>query len=345
MVLQYVFPETMLLKCTADAYTGGASQWQETFSFQGGNANVADPLAWNFSNVFGATATNGSGCSGTLNVCSPASYQGVGPGGNLLNNGDFAGWSSSISSATLNQFVAVLGAAGTDYELSTAIASPTGGLVATQAIAFLFGGGGATFTQQFGNGAGTAAVLLPNTVYAVDYWAKKIASATGNIIVDLIDGSNNVINDNNAVANSSTVTVASLTTAYTAQSFYFRTPAVLPSIYKIRIRYTSPATANCFMSDLALRAAVPTYSGGPYIAIFRGGVQSLTGDDYNAAFTQNYGGVTNSVGHQWLWNMLFGLRTLGAPPPISNTQPPAGTVGFTQLPITGGTTISDSLVS
>ncbi len=357
MVLQYIFPEIFVLKCTSDSYTGNAPQYQEQFSYQAPPNTVSDPMLPGFTaaysgspsvpvaNLFGLISANGSNGTGTINICSPAIYQNAGPGGNILNNGDFANWSSALSSATLNHFVAVLGAAGTDYEISTAIGSPTGGLVASTAIALLFGGGGATFTQQFGNGAGTNVALLPNTVYAGNIWAKKVASGTGNVIIDLIDGSNNVIADNNAVNNSLTFTVASLSTSYAAQPFYFRTPAVVPATHKIRIRYTSPGTANAFISDLSLRVAPQLYTGGGYLAGFRGATPSVAGDDYNAQFTNDFGAITNSTIFSTIFNWLFGLRTLQAPPPISNTQPPAGSQGFWQLPIVGTTQIVDTLIS
>lgn len=337
MIPQFIFPETFVLKCTADSYTGGATAYQETFSFEAPTVVISDPAIWNFTTVFGSANINGSGATGNISICNPAAYANAQSGGNLLNNGDFL----TFTSHNPNQWTNVAGTANTDYG-DTANGSILG---TTSALTFLATSTQVTLTQQFGNSGGTLGDLLPNTVYAGGVWAKKVGSATGTIILDLIDGSNAVITDNNAVSNTLSITVGSLTTSYAYQAFYFRTPAVLPSTRKFRIRCANSAVANALLSDLSFKPATRLYAGGPYVAGFRGATPSVAGDDYTAAFTNDYGNITNSFGLNWICNILFDLRNMAAPPPISNTQPPTGTVGYTQFPTVGTTNIVDTLVS
>lgn len=340
MDLQYIFPETITLKCTADAQTGGATFFQESFSFLGQTALVTDPLLWNFTNTYGATATNGSGCTGTLNVCSANSYQNTGPGQNVLNNGDFLSFTTNFP----NQWTSIVSTPGTtvlDGGAASGVRGSTPSSLASTHSLQIVGTGGAELTamkQQFNNSAGTTYAILPNTVYAFNFWAKITAGSTGTFVIDLVDGNSTVINDNNAVANSKSLDISTLTTSYTAVNGAFRTPMFLPATgVFLRIRMTT-AVNNAHtlsISDLAMRPAVQAYQGGPYIALFNGGTANILGDYYGAPFTNDFGVASNRVGFQTIWNWLFGLRTM------KNPDISQGNFSM-QLPIVGTTAIADS---
>ena len=322
MNLQNIFPETIVLKCTDNSQL-----YQEGFSVISANQITADPLTWNFTSLYGAPATNGSGISTNINVCNAAAY--AGSGGNLLNNGDFSQYPGAVLSNAPNQWTAVAGSAGVDF-LGIGGASITGGTC----LKLLFAGNAVTFTQQFGNAGGTLGILQPNTVYAFNMDAKKDSGATGTITIDLIDGSNNVIADNNAVNNTLAFTGANTGTTYTNGSQvgwgFFRTPNSLPSVYKIRFRTTANiATAALYLSNFSLRPALQPYPGSGYLAMFSKATGNAVGDSYNAIFANNFGGLTNKAGFMTLFNWLFDMRANG----------------LGQLPILGTNLIADSLVA
>ena len=332
MNLQYVIPETMQVQCTADAATGGAQQYQEAFLIQGEPIAVSDPLAWNYTTIYGATGVNGSGGSLSTNVCNSAVYQGQGIGGNLLNNGDFLTFTTHLP----NQWVAVTGTAGTDF---SDVGASSAGITGGQCLALLHTNAAIKLTQQFGSGGGTSQTLLPNTVYALNFWAKKDTNATGIIEVALVDGTDTIINDNNGVNNKITLDLSTLDNTYSVTNgphwAYFRTPAVLPATIKLRLRTTTAnQVANAYISGMSMRQSRQVYTGGPYVDVFSGATPSIAGDRYTAPFTNNYGAVgTGEVNFQTLFNWLFDLRTISGP------------AAGLQLPIVGTTLVADSLIA
>lgn len=323
--LQFLQPETLTLKCTSDAQTGGATARNETFSVLGQPILQSDPLIWDYTSMFGATAANGSGASSTISVCNAAVYEEAsGSGGNLLYNGDFA----SVTGGTPARWVVVAGTPVTDFDTSAG----TGIVSGTPSLQFkVTGTAPLTLTQTFNSVSGTESELEPDTVYAINLDAYKGASATGTVVVDLVDGSNTVIADNNGVDNTFTFTVASLGTSYGTGTTYgfFRTPRVLPTTIKLRLRITvAIATEKLYLGNMAMKKVSPVYTGGGYVALFSGATASILGDSYSAIFTNDFGGLTNKFSFQWLFNLLFDMRTKG----------------FT-LPHTGSTAINDNLIA
>lgn len=328
MDLQFLIPETMRLTCTADAATGGATQYQESFQIAGQPATVTDPLAWNYTTIFGAGQGSGSGASLSTNACDAAVYQGAGVGGNLLYNGDFSHFTSHLP----DHWVQVAGVAGTDFSDTGA---GTAGLRGGQCLTFLATNTALKLTQQFGSGGGTTSTLLPNTVYAVNSWWKKDSNSTGILEVALVDGSDTIINDNNGVNNKIAIDLSTLDNTYTATNGphwgYFRTPAVLPSVQKFRIRTTTAVqVAASYLSHVAMRPAKQVYTGGPFVDVFSGATASIAGDSYQAGFTNDFGNVaTGKFNIQTLCNLLFDLRASG----------------LIHLPIVGTTLVADSNIS
>lgn len=366
MDLQYIYPETLTFKCTQDSYTGTAAKHSETFSFAGQQKIVSDPLLWNFTSVYGATAVNGSNAAGSVSVCDAAVYAGAGAGGNLLKNGDFLTYANVAN--VPDYWTLVTGTAGTHIADG---GSGTGIKVgATHALTFL--GDSSTLTcikQTFGNNSvsgGTTSSLLPNTVYHGNFWIKTSSSSTGILQLSLVNGAagtGTLVTDNNAVSNiaykiyisyagaiqtnsNAGIDLSTVGTSYSSVSFHFRTPAVLPSnglCLRMQLSTTLNTGKTLSISDLSLRAPAQAYPGGPYVSLFNGSTGSVLGDTYSQAFTNDFGNLTNKVGFQQMFNWLFGMQSMQAPPPISPLNPPVGSIGFMQLPVVGTTNIEGTL--
>lgn len=307
---EHVYAEDIVITCTADAVTGSATQFSETFTAKG-EAAAASPLAYNWPAGSGAlktlTAVNASGDNAT---------------GNKLTNSDFETFTVAD---TPDNWTILVGVAGTDINESS------DKFYGTKCLEIL--GDGATLTsiaQTFNSVSGTLGTLKPNTVYIWNAWMKRDTSLAGGVLaVELVDGSNSVIADDAGNNNATSITLSSgLTTSYAAKNGVFVTPANLPTTVKLRIRLTTAATSgeSFYIDRLALtEVAEPLYTGGPFAAVFAGATASLKNDNFTVAVANNHAGT-----FQKLFWRLFDMPTLGL-----------------QLPSdTGGSeTINDNLVT
>lgn len=314
LVCQTIFPETLTFLVTKDSQ-GGATLNQESLSVVG--AAALDPKSYLW--------PGGSGVSATMSL---VDAQQNNAGGNLLQNSDF----TSFSTANVpDNWTLVVGAAGTDvFNGGSANAySATGG------GSLQFTGTGSALldavTQQFATtpsssvgGGGTAAKLTPNTQYALNLWLKTSATpAAGVAEFALIDGGGNVVNDSQSVANSATKSLTAVSTSFVNVNAVFRTPALLPSTVKLRIRLSTAIDSgkSVYFARVALTPMGQLYAGGPSFAGFSANTKVLVGDSWTSAVTNTYG-----LFAQYL-ERAFGMRALGV-----------------QLPYAGSPTISDSLI-
>jgi hypothetical protein len=157
--------------------------------------------------------------------------------------------------------------------------------------------------------------LEPNTVYAVNGYIKMDSTpAAGVLAIDLINGSNAVVNDDAGTANTITKDLTSVSTSYVAVNGFFRTPKALPATLKIRVRLSTALTSgrNVYIDHLAMAKATQAYtgadtsSGGPYIAIFRGSTEVIKNDKWTVTAVNNYGGLLQTG----FWR-LFNMPSLG----------------------------------
>jgi hypothetical protein len=327
LVQENLFPETAYILCTQDSQTGGATRGQEQFTYY---AQTAITDVW--SNLY----PGGAGGTQTLSAIDASVYQTS--TGNMLNNGDF----ELFTTNTPNQWTVLVGTPGTDFAKDT-------GTVFDGSADLKFIGGTAvqsSIAQTFNSGAGSTVVLQPDTVYAVNYWVKAdVVPASGVLTLDLVDGTNTTINDDQATANTFALTLSGISTSYVAKSTFFRTPRALPATQKLRVRISTviPGGSNIFFDRLSMTPATTLYPGGPMAAIFSGQTTAPfiantsasappgtpgNGDGFILTATNNYGGASNLSTWQQLFERLFGMRALGL-----------------VLPSSGGPTIADSLIS
>lgn len=316
--LEYVYDEDVVLRCTADSKTGGATEYRETFTASG-EAAQSDKLSWDW--------PKGSATNKTL-VSVDAEED---AGSNKLTN---SAWGTFTVANTPDSWSILVGSAGTDILEETSVVFRTGEKALKIAC------DGATLTsiaQTFNSGSGTNTTLSPNTVYAFNFWGRKTTSlAAGVLSVELVDGSNVVIADDAGTNNATTFTLSGWTTSYVAKNGFFRTPKVLPTTYKMRIRLTTAGTnsESFYIADLALTPATQLYIGGPFVAVFGGSTSPVAASGTNAAdkwtisVVNNYGGAFQ----QMFWRMF--------------DMPNLGTIGLILPSNAGGSeTIDDALVS
>lgn len=314
--LDYPFGENIDAKVVNDAQSGGTAG-QETWSLTGDGVQT-DQLSWDW--------PAGSGANLILTGIDPA----IDASTQLLTNGDFETFTSNVP----NNWTIQTGTAGT-----TIFAAGSGDAY-KGSDALKYTGNGTELTslfQQFGISTGTVATLQPRTVYAVNAWMKvSSVPAAGQLDIELVDGSNNVVNDDAGNPIRVRINLTALTTTYKAVGAmttellssttpYFRTPTVMPATSRIRIRLSTALTnaVSVFVDHPALTAATRLYTGGPYAAVFSGSVNFAANKDTATIV------IANNFGSGWqkLLERFWNLRQLGL-----------------QIPSSAAPTIADSLI-
>lgn len=183
-------------------------------------------------------------------------------------------------------------------------------------------------TQQLNNAStGTAGTVQPLTSYAVNLALKvDVVPAAGVLTIDLIDGNSNVIQDAQGNNNSFAVTLSGATTSWVFHSGVFRMPRALPAAMFLRIRLSTGLSSgsNLFIDHLAMGALTRLYNGGPGRAIFSGNANFISGDGWDMTTTNDFGGSSNLATFQWLFERLFGMRSLGLLLPSAVSSPSIG---------------------
>ena len=285
-------PDTITITATNDAGRGGTA-FGESLSVAA--LPAVDALAYNW--------PQGSGASGSLTVVNGANDT-------TVADGSFEQWTGTTA---LTKWTIGVGTGGTTIIQSTAA------LRGSFALRYL--GTGAELTSIYQTL--TASSLAPNTVYALNYWAKRSTGAIAGVLrVRLTDGSGTTLNDDSGTANALSTTISSgLTTSYAAYNTFFVTPKVLPATYRVYVELTTGITAGESI-DIDLMAFVPVtplYAGGPIFAAFSGLTQAAVKDTFTATVANNGGTTSLLMGAE----RLLGLRQLG----IKLGNAVSGTVG------------------
>lgn len=297
--LEYAFNETLNVEATSDAGLGSTSG-QEPFTASG-DAAEADTLSYLW--------PAGSGSSRGLTAIDAGSTS-----SSLLTNGDF----DTFTTNTPGTWTIGVGVAGTDIFAAGSSDDYQG----DNALEFT-GTGGTPLSELYQ----AVTTLKPNRVYHFCCWVKKSVSlAAGVLSIALTDGSGTIINDDASTANNTTIAHGSITTSYAAFSGSFRTPKVLPSTVRLRVKITTALTSgeSLFVDHLSLAEATQVYTGGPFLSVHSGATAFAKGDRFTVTVSNNWASE-----FQKGFERLFGMRSLGLVLPSD----------------TGGTeTIADTLV-
>jgi hypothetical protein len=294
--LDTAFPEVLTFACTGDSQ-GTATLGREPFSVKG-YASV-DALAYNW--------PLGSGVGATLNA---VDAQQNNTADNLLTNGSFEAFTTANYP---DNFVQLTGTVGTQI-----LNGGSGNAYDGTAVLQLAGDVGGTLTAVYqpfntasstvAGGGGTPAKLKADTVYHFSLWLKVSATPTAGVLeVALTDGTNTVVNDDSATPNLATRTLTTATTAWVNFSGAFRTPAILPTVLRLRVRLSTAIDngKSVYVDRLAFNPAQQLYAGGPFASVFSGSTKLILGDSWTSTLTNTYGRFA------YWFERVFSMRSLG----------------------------------
>ena len=328
LALQLPYAETLTFTVTNDTQNGATAN-QEPYSVNGAAA-VSDVLsqAW----------PGGSGVAASFTLTDATANN---TGGNLLVN---SGPSTFTVANNPDNWTHLTGTFGTNI-LDGGSSNAYFG-----SHSFEFVGDGATLismkqplntaSQAAADAGGSPAKLSPQVPYAVNLWVKMSATpAAGTLAVDLVDGSNAVVNDSQGAANTVTKVLTAVGTSWVNVNGVFRMPALLPSGYALRVRLSVAIDngKNLFIGGIALQQMNQLYGPmGPFLAGFAGQTKVLKNDAWTVA-------VTNTAGKlQQLFHKFFntGMTQFFSPFTATQNVKPWNM----ELPYSGSPTELDSLI-
>lgn len=294
---ELIFNEVLEVQCTSDYQTGGTAR-SESWTVKGEPAVSALAYDW----------PRGSGANTTLTTVDAS----LDNSGNILTNSDFESWGGvPTSSANVpDRFAVLAGTVGTTVLKETSTIYGTHGAASLRFV----GDAGGTLTslaQSFNDSTnGTAYKLLPNTVYLVNFYARKSASLlAGEIQCRLLDSSNAVISNDAGTNLSFSVAHGTLTTSFASYTGIFVTPKNLSSTtYKLNLRVSVALTngESVYFDDLAIAVGKVAYPNGLYLAMFAGSINPIIGDKYTGTASNNYAGL-----FQQQLDRVLGMREMG----------------------------------
>lgn len=287
---EYAFAEVLQGACTSDAQSGGATSGQETWGFVG-QYGVTDALSW----LYPAAGSN----SGIALQSVDASSYGNSGTRNQLVNGDMEGWTSNVPT----NWHITTGTAGTTVRQSTAEHYDG-------ASSLRITGDGSELTSLYtGLGTDTVADPIPLDQLAVSFRLKvSSVPSAGVLTVQLVDGTGAQIDDDAGNASAFTVSLPGATTSWVAHGGFLRTPRVLPTTVRLRLKLTTALdnTVDLFLDHIGMAQPVTAYLGGPALAVFSGSTPWIAGDTFAATVTNDFGGLLQSGSDR-----LLGMRNLG----------------------------------
>lgn len=290
LINENIFQENITALVTADSYTNGLASGQEVLTFTG-TPSVSDRLSFLF--------PVGSQCGVSLTCVSPSISQGSGYQ-NYLNNGTFESWSSNVPSG----WVVNVGTPGTTVNQSSSV-------FFDGANSLNFAGNGTELTevyQLFNSSSGTTSRLYPLTQYCVNLFIRVDSTPPSGVLeIALTDGSGLITSDYSNNQNVISKNLNTVSTSWVNVSAMFRTPRLLPSVLRLRVRLSTamPAGKNLYIDRAAFAQPTQLYTGGPFVAAFSGNTNFVNGDYLTVAVTNDYAGVIQSYA-----NRVFDMRSL-----------------------------------
>ena len=291
LVLENAFGESLKAVCTGDSYSSSATAGNEPFTVTGtGSAAVFDfnwPLGSNLS--AGLSAINGNSNNSQ---------------GNLLTN---SGFETFTTTNTPDNFTLEVGTAGNQFFSESSIVfdpSPS------KALRIL--GDGSTlvsFSQTFNSSSGTTGQLTNLTQYSINLWLRRdgTAAGAGQMVAELVDSNGTMIQDANGQNNTFTIDLTNLSTIYTAYNTVFRTPTILPSSQKIRLRQTTALSngRSVYLDKLSFGTMTQLATSQIFAAIHAGSIP-FARNDYIFIIVTNSRGVGGTLNtFQTLMARLF----------------------------------------
>lgn len=173
---------------------------------------------------------------------------------------------------------------------------------------------GALALAMVGDGTNLTAIsqpltnLVSKTPYAINLFAQMSAAPSqGVLTVDLFDGTS-IITDESGRANSFTINLTTLGTAYIAKNHVFCLSEPLPDTVTLRVHLTTAlqAAKTLYIDHLAMGAMQQLYNGGPFVLLFSGSEDWSLDDTWTLTVTNDYAGQMQTA----LWR-IFNMPDLG----------------------------------
>lgn len=292
--LENIFAEQLTVKCIADSYTGNATIYNENLQITG-QGNESDLFAFDWP----------LGSNGKVNLVA-INGTASNTGGNLLSNSGFDTWSGGVPS----DWTLTVGTAGTNIAQENTIVYR-----GTSSLQLIGDGSTLTALTQLFDSAANA--LTPLTQYSVCLFLRRdgVAPAAGTLIVELIDPNGVVIADAAGNNNTFTINLTGLNTVFTAYTGIFRTPTILPTTQRLRLRMGTALTntRNVYVDTGSMGLMTQIYAPiGPYTAIHSGSSAFVLGDYAFCNTTNSRGsGGTLSTWQTLLYQLLPGIGSTG----------------------------------
>ena len=290
--LENAFAETLKATCFGDSYSGGATAGNEGFLVTGAGLQP-DPFAFDW--------PLGSGLQSGLSVINGNANNSAGNG--LTNSG----FETFTGTNTPSNFTLEVGTAGNQFFVENSIVydpSPS------KALRIL--GDGSTFTsfsQTFNSSTGTTGQLNPQTQYAVNLFLRRdgTAAGTGQMVVELVDSNGTIIQDANGAQNTFSIDLTALSTIYTSFTGVFRTPIVLPSSQKIRLRQTTALSngRSIYLDKMSMGVMTQLSPSEIFLSIHAGSIPFATNDYAFTTVTNSRGAGGTLDSFQVLFSRLF----------------------------------------
>jgi hypothetical protein len=184
---------------------------------------------------------------------------------------------------------------------------------------------------------------VPRTVLQGNVWVKPPIAITGggSLIIELVDSTGAIINDDAGTANSVTTPLANIPTTYTGTNspiqFTWRTPAVLNTNtpYKVRFRIATtaiPTGQNLYIDHFSLAAPTSLYPNGPFVSFYSGSAKWVINDTFKIVPSNDYAGK-----FALMLDEVLNIKNLQSPNLTPGTQIPSAasaTSGFEDTLIT-----------
>jgi hypothetical protein len=279
-VVENAYAEDLLFVCTADSYTGGVSEGNETLTVTG---EGSQPDLFAFDWPLGSDAQT---ALSAIDGNSDASN------GNLLVNSGYSDFTANVP----DNWSLDVGAGGTNVFEETTIVYD-----GSSSALRITGDGGGTLvelSQQFDSSTGTTQTLSPLTQYGYNVFMRRdgVAAGAGTLTIDLVDENGDVVADEGGTDNTFNIDLTALTTVYTSYKVQFRTPRIMPDELYLRMRLTAALTngRSVYLDRGSLGLMTRLYGFGPYLCAHSGGEPFQAGD-YATCTVSNSRGAAGTL--------------------------------------------------
>jgi hypothetical protein len=274
--------ETLTVECTGDSQTSGRQEGGEAFKIYGNPPNPPDSTPTPYFGV----ETEGSGSSTDSAITGPHS-------GTLVSVPGFETWSADVP-PVLSSWTLDTGTNNTHLIQESTAADVYRGTYAAKLV-----GDGALAAIQLSQTM-AASKFKPLRRYLVSIRYKASAAVAAGTFGVEFNGTGYTPGGTEKVS----IAPGSLATSWTLATFQINMPSVIPSDWKLVIKWTGTPTnaKNLWVDDIYVQPM--TYFGGVAVAYVPGATRALRGDRWSFTVANDRAGKFQSVWARWFGRQL-----------------------------------------